>query len=471
MVRSEQCHGQWMEERRWREKFECVATTYSNLELVLGSQTATTISFAMIISPLKTTMDDAEQLRISLVLAKDYPDRSYEVPSEPMAVPASLGRQGLTTLVQHLLEVEADVSFEFVVGRTLLRTTLDQESRKQGLSLEKAMEVVYFPALPALSSSGASEALPDWISGLQVANGTVIAACYDGSLQVLDAKLNTMASTLAHQGPCRCLAAQAMDDSTIRLASGSMDQSLVVYEWNGDSLYKVADCMDGHMASVSSVDLQPQGFLVSGDWDGGLCLWKSPEEEDPVPQATKRSKTGTSSTTTAQSWTPTSRFQAHSSKVSGVAWTDDLHVVTGSWDHTLKLWDLQQENCLLTLNGARVVSCLAAAPNVVATGHPDCRVRLWDVRVGDQALAVNDTTFQPSHRAWIADVRWSPSNPYQLASTSHDGTVKVWDIRSPVPLQTIRVSEEKGLCVAYGGDNTLYSGGTDCEIKRIRAKQ
>ncbi len=33
--------------------------------------------------------------------------------------------------------------------------------------------------------------------------------------------------------------------------------------------------------------------------------------------------------------------------------------------------------------------------------------------------------FVRSHKAWVSSVRWSPTDPFVLASTSHDGTLKV----------------------------------------------
>jgi len=65
-------------------------------------------------------------------------------------------------------------------------------------------------------------------------------------------------------------------------------------------------------------------------------------------------------------------------------------------------------------------------------------------------------------------VKWSPTDPYVLATTSHDGTVKVWDIRSSLPLHTVRAHPkgEKGLCLSYT-DGIIYSGGSDCVVKRF----
>jgi ribosome biogenesis protein YTM1 len=73
-----------------------------------------------------------------------------------------------------------------------------------------------------------------------------------------------------------------------------------------------------------------------------------------------------------------------------------------------------------------------------------------------------------SHKGWISDVTWSPIEPHMFATTSHDGYVKMWDIRSTIPLHSVRAHRkgEKGLCVALG-KKVMFSGGTDCTVKKF----
>jgi len=493
-----------------------------------------------------------EQIRVSLTLASEVTDRSLEIPSESIAVPASVGRKGLAAVINHLLDrkVAEDnenddenrsdsddednklpaLSFDFVLkdNNRLLRSGVEREARRYGLSLEKPLAIIYFPAQEAPELQSESETVPDWISCLSYTVTTssedayLCAAAYDGSLRVYKPQeehsedktvvLNPIATTqAAHKGPIKSLATMA-DDNRILLASGSMDHTLFVHSFDpkSKSMKKQMKCHRGHKAAVGCLDFfGPTSVLASGDWDGTLAVWNLKDatdmDEEGEGQASKKAKMdkkgkGSKSNKVSSkmlSLTPqVTLLKAHASQISGISW-GNLHkrnktgteaqnhhtLVTGSWDHSIKVWDMERQENVLSLNGSRVVACLDTSHHsegIVATGHPDCSIRLWDVRTASQenSMAVSDKTFRPSHKAWVSSVQWSPDNPYQLASTSHDGTVKVWDIRSPLPLHTVRAlgKTDKGLCLTYGlyatGNDkenraSIFLGGTDCVVKHF----
>lgn len=180
-------------------------------------------------------------------------------------------------------------------------------------------------------------------------------------------------------------------------------------------------------------------------------------------------------------------------------------MVTGSWDHSIKVWNMERQDCLLSLNSSRVVGCLDTSPHspgICVTGHPDCSLRLWDVRVNAMVMAVSqqnkekknendaaasnilisENIFRPSHKAWISSVQWSHHDPYQLYTASHDGTFKLWDIRSSTPLHTVRVwpsnhdknnNQDKLLCLATTmgtNTNTIFVGGTTCIVEQFQLR-
>lgn len=437
-----------------------------------------------------------EQIRVSFVLDSSVKDRSLEVPSEPIAIPADLRRKGLSAVINHLLDRRVDnddagnasdddeekleaLPFDFLVANRLLRTGVESAARRHGLSLEQAIKISYFPAQQAPEESKQGEPVPDWISCIDSQDKLVYTGAYDGSVVVHDGALQTIASVQAHSGPIKCLATTMQEDGGVMIATGSLDQTLVTHYYDASTrnLEKHANFVGGHTSSIGCVDILQQQ-MVSGDWDGGLALWNLSRDNESTNEPVKKRRTSSKSKHAVLNIQPITKFQAHSSQISGVAWNDDNNtLITGSWDHSLKVWDVQRQESLLTLNGSRVISCLDVSSHsqVVATGHPDCTIRLWDVRTnnsGDAATSslVSDCSLKPSHKAWVSAVKWSPKDPYVLASTSHDGTIKVWDIRSTLPLHTVRAfpKEEKGLCLAFG-DDVILAGGSDCVVKQFRS--
>ncbi|GAX20981.1 ribosome biogenesis protein YTM1 [Fistulifera solaris] len=438
--------------------------------------------------------DDGEKVRISLKLSASCNQHDLEVSSEPVAVPVDVTRRGLSAIINHLLdrkqaepkeEDEDDdssklpsLNFDFILGSSnkLLRTSVGREARRQGHNFEQAITITYFPSQPAPEDQGESEPMPDWIGALSAVSGMVFAGCYDGSLQVLHEETMEplVPRVFSHTGAIKCISSVARDDDSYYVATGSMDHSLSVQLYQDQALQQVASCIEGHNAAISSADFGSSSQLASGDWGGELYLWNL--NQDISEQATvKKAKKDKSSETAShfRSLTPTGSMKAHSSQITGIAWNSSDQMITGSWDHSIKVWNVERQDCLLTLNSSRVVTCLDASrvSAALATGHPDCTVRLWDVRTKSEtsSWSVSDNTFRPSHKAWVSAVQWFDA--YQLVTTSHDGMVKWWDIRSSLPLHSIRAfSKNKGLALSTTS-SAIYVGGTDNRVKRLQIPQ
>ena len=68
-----------------------------------------------------------------------------------------------------------------------------------------------------------------------------------------------------HSDPVACLA--ALDGG--RLASGSWDNSVVIWSANGTQLAK----LEGHRRAVWSLAALDRGRLASGSWDNSVIIW------------------------------------------------------------------------------------------------------------------------------------------------------------------------------------------------------
>ena len=72
------------------------------------------------------------------------------------------------------------------------------------------------------------------------------------------------------------------------------------------------------------------------------------------------------------------------------------------------------------------------------------------------------------HGGPVAAAAWRPDSDVQVASAAHDGLLRLWDMRSAVPLATYDdCSGSKLLAVGWGGGGALSiaTGGEDAKLR------
>jgi WD40 repeat protein len=117
-------------------------------------------------------------------------------------------------------------------------------------------------------------------------------------------------------------------------------------------------------------------------------------------------------------------LSGHTGSVSSVTFSSDgTSLVSGSYDNTVKLWDVQTGGVIKTFHGhTRYVYSVSISFNytTIASGSEDRTVRLWDILTGECHHIIS----QPS---WVNYVSFSPTNSQHLISISND-IVHQWDI-------------------------------------------
>lgn len=161
-------------------------------------------------------------------------------------------------------------------------------------------------------------------------------------------------------------------------------------------------------------------------------------------------------------------FKGHTAAVRSTRFSsDNVHVLSCSDDKTARYWDLPTGKPVALLGEHKdYVRTSAASPssqNVWATGSYDHTVKLWDLRTSDQTVA--SSTMSLNHGAPVEATLIMPGGG--LLMSAGGNVVKVWDILSGGRLLHSFSSHQKTI-TSIGLDGTgtrLLTGSLDGHLK------
>ncbi|XP_054818326.1 DENN domain and WD repeat-containing protein SCD1 isoform X1 [Prosopis cineraria] len=131
--------------------------------------------------------------------------------------------------------------------------------------------------------------------------------------------------------------------------------------------------------------------------------------------------------------------------------------ISGSTDCTVKIWDpsLRGSELRATLKGhTRTVRAISSDRGKVVSGSDDHSVLVWDKQTTQLLEELK------GHDAQVSCVRMLSGE--RVLSASHDGTVKMWDVRTDTCVATVGRCSSAVLCMEYDDNaGVLAAAGRD----------
>ncbi|ODQ63050.1 WD40 repeat-like protein [Nadsonia fulvescens var. elongata DSM 6958] len=136
---------------------------------------------------------------------------------------------------------------------------------------------------------------------------------------------------------------------------------------------------------------------------------------------------------------------------------DHQYLITGSYDTTVKVWDIETGELLRTLTGhVRGVRALAFDATKLITGSMDKTIRIWNYRTGACIC-----TFR-GHEDGVVSLDFDGK---LIASGSADTTIKVWNFDTKSCFTLRGHCDWVNSVKIHSASNTLYSASDDSTIR------
>uniref|UniRef100_A0A4W3JTB3 Uncharacterized protein n=1 Tax=Callorhinchus milii TaxID=7868 RepID=A0A4W3JTB3_CALMI len=129
-------------------------------------------------------------------------------------------------------------------------------------------------------------------------------------------------------------------------------------------------------------------------------------------------------------------------------------VISGSYDLSIRQWNLKNGNCLNVFRGhIGTVTCLALHENKMVSGGKDCQVKVWNLLTGK-------TICNFMHSKHILAVKISEQF---VVSSCEQGIVKVWNVSPPSVIKILEGHHGPVTCLSFDQWH-LVSGSKDTYI-------
>jgi WD40 repeat protein len=171
------------------------------------------------------------------------------------------------------------------------------------------------------------------------------------------------------------------------------------------------------------------------------------------------------------------RLTGHQDAVTSVAVTPDgRYVVSGSWDSTVRVWELATGKEVRRLTGhLGDVESVAVTPDgrYILSGGDDTTLRLWELATGEEVRCFS------GHEDNVTSVAVTPDGRY-VVSGSWDRTVRIWELTTGREVrrltghlflvESVAVTPDGRYILSGGDDGTLrvWDLATGNQVQQLR---
>ena len=209
-----------------------------------------------------------------------------------------------------------------------------------------------------------------------------------------------------------------------------------------DNFDALLSVLSGHTRGVTSVSCSPDGTCIVSG------SWDNTVRVWEVATGTEVVK-----------------LEGHTGRVNSASWSPDgTRIVSGSYDNTVRVWEVATGTEMMKLKGhTDDVTSASWSPDGtrIISGSEDETVRVWEVATGADVVKLEGHTLR------VISVSWSPDGARIVSgSGSWDFTVRVWDVTTGIVVMKLEGHSKDVTSVSWSPDGSrVVSGSYDKTVR------
>ncbi|ETO07225.1 G-protein beta WD-40 repeats containing protein [Reticulomyxa filosa] len=231
-------------------------------------------------------------------------------------------------------------------------------------------------------------------------------------------------SSYHYHNHCRTVICSSSEDKTIRFWDFKHNQQLQIFNEHTKSVY-----------GIEFSSFNGGRYLCSGSADNTIRLWDI--ETHKSLHVFNGHKKGVACVDILPLQSNNNKNDNKSNNI-GVIGGNGYTICSGSWDNTIRIWDIETTKGLIVIKGHQgTVRCVKHGSNellnTLLSGSYDKSVCMWDIRSGEQIQVFNGhkyTVYAVEYSPFVIDNKEIGCSSNVICSGSYDNTIRFWDIRS-----------------------------------------
>jgi WD40 repeat protein len=313
-----------------------------------------------------------------------------------------------------------------------------------------------------------------------LSDGKIVSGTQDGYIIIWDPiSGNRYTSFRGHKYNINCIATlpdkriiSGSDDGTLKIWSKTKSLERPIYNCDitftehEQSINQIRCVTSFLVNSSNNSNTSAEYRIISGSKDATLKIW-NPFASSSSQLPLQQSHLWGIPNGTMQTGKADIIFCGHFSLVRCVSMLPDGRIVSGSYDHTLKIWDPLTGKCEFTLHGhSAAVLCVATLPDGpsgcciaaerIVSGSDDRTLKIWNLKTRKCEITLT------GHNSFICCVDVLPDG--RIISGSYDCTLKIWDHDGKCEM-TLNDHSHGISCLKVFPDGRILSGSDDKTFK------